>query len=224
MSTSLKRRTAEQFYHAGRSLFEENRYEEALMELRRAEEAFRGLDAAGQPFSHALSNGVSGLANTLALSGRCLQRLGQFDQAITCYETSFVNAKFEKAKRFQAFLATLQEDLSACYEQELSSLGKQTIQNILDQDAAIDISYLFPFSLDKNAICIARLYELAPARFLQFEGFYHRSKKADLEIRRLAGKERDESRMRKATASIWLILGALWAAYSMIVVKALLPK
>lgn len=224
MSTSSKRRTAEQFFRTGRALFEENRCEEALVELRRAEEAFRRLDAAGHPFIHALANGVSGLANTLALTGRCLQRLGNFDQAITCYETSFINAKFERGKRFQAFVAALQDDLIACYEKKLSGIDGQMLQNSLDRDIAVDISFRFPFSLSENTLCIARLYELAPARFPQFKNFYLRARKTDSENRRLSGQERETSRMRKANAFIWLVLGALWAVYSMIAVKALLPK
>jgi hypothetical protein len=65
MSTLLKRRMAEQLYDAGFALFEEGRYEEALGNLNRAQEAFRQIDVRGHPFCNPLSNGISGFANTL---------------------------------------------------------------------------------------------------------------------------------------------------------------
>jgi hypothetical protein len=129
----------------------------------RAEESFASWSSGASLRERAL-NGVSGLANALALSGRCHQQLGNFKAAIVCYETSLINEKFEKAKPFHAFLTALREDLISCYENERGLLGEQTLRGILDQAPELDASFLFPYSLDKNAIPLARLYELAPDR------------------------------------------------------------
>ncbi len=83
-------------FENGYALFLEKRYVQALSELQRAEDAFRKLDARGHPFTIPLSNGVSGLANALALSGQCWQFLGNYEKAVLLYETSLINAKFEK--------------------------------------------------------------------------------------------------------------------------------
>lgn len=224
MPTSLKWRSAEQLFRKGRALFEENRYVQALIELRRAEEAFRKLDARGHPFGHALSNGVSGLANTLALSGRCYQELGNFRQAITCYETSLINEKFEKARPFRTFRTSLQEDLIACYDKDLTRTDEQTLKDLLGQDVAIDTSFCFPFSLGNNAFPLARLYELSPGRYPQYKDFYLRSKNVDSAIRRRTDKGLDKAQMKQAGIYIWVTMGVLWAAYSLIVSKALFLK
>ena len=224
MSTSLTWRTAEELFNAGHALFEENRYEQAIVELRKAEEAFRKLDARGQPFNNTLSNGISGLANSLFLAGRCYQETGDIDHAITCYETSLINEKFEKAKPFRAFYAILRGVLIECYDLEREKIDDQTLQALLTQDVEIDPSFRFPFSLSSRSIVLARLYEFAPERYPHFKDFYVRAQKTDFTIRKKAGKELDESRMKRATISIWMILGLLWTIYSMIVVKALLPK
>jgi tetratricopeptide (TPR) repeat protein len=217
-------RTAEQFFLSGQTLFQKGHFEQALIELRRAEKEFRSLDAQGTPFRPVLSNGVSGLANTLALSGRCYQELGNFEQAIIRYETSFINAQYEKAKPFQTFTLPLQKDMIRCYEAELKNLDDKTLLRILNQDMELDITFRFPFSMSKKAIPLARLYELDPERYPQFKEFYLRSSHADSDSRRNAGTELDESRMKRAVMSIWMLLSVLWATYSMIVVKALLPK
>ncbi len=162
MPTSLKSRAAQQLYNAGFSLFQECRYEQALIELRRAEDAFRKLDVRGHPFNHVLPNGITGLANTLALSGRCHQRLGRIEKAIACFEASFINAKFERSKPFQVFVANLREDLLACYAREMDKLDEQTKLDITNRDIRVDTIYRFPFSLIREAILLARLYELAP--------------------------------------------------------------
>lgn len=223
MSTSLTWQEAEQFFLRGQSLFRENRYEQGLIELRRAERAFRRLDAQGHPFRHTLSNGVSGLANTLALSGRCHQNLGNYEQAIACYETSLINAKFERNKPFQAFLSDMRQELAVCYENELNKISRPALQDIAGRDAEIDITYRFPFSLDKHHIPRARLYELVPDRFPQFRDFYVRSQNRDRELRRDTTGT-DEAHMKKITFSVWAVLGALWAAYSLIVSKALFQR
>jgi tetratricopeptide (TPR) repeat protein len=220
MSTSLIWQEAEQFFLRGHSLFKENRFEQGLIELQRAERAFRRLEARGHAIRRTLSNGVSGLANTMALSGRCHRNLGDYERAIICYETSLINAKFEREKPFQAFLSDIRQDLAVCYENELNKLDGSTLRKIADLDAEIDISYRFPFSLDKRLIPLARLYELVPERFPQFRDFYIRSQNSDRALRRNTTGP-DENRMKTITVSIWVILGVLWAAYGLTVSRAL---
>jgi tetratricopeptide (TPR) repeat protein len=224
MPTSLKWRTAEQLFRKGLTLYEEKRYEQALIELGRAEEAFRKIDARGHPVGYTLQNGVSGLANAFALLGRCHQELGKYHEGIVCYENSLINEKFEKAKSFQIFFTTLRNNLIVCYEKELETLSEQMRRDILEQDAEIDTSLRFPFSLGKNALLFARLYELAPDSHPHCKDFYLRSKRRDSEKRQEAGEDRDDAKMKRATVSIWLVLGALWMIYSMIVVRALVHK
>jgi tetratricopeptide (TPR) repeat protein len=222
MSTSLQWRAAQDLFNAGFSLFEEMRYEQAIDALLKAEAAFRALDARGHPRGHFLENGVSGLANTLALLGRCHQELGHYDEAVTCYETSLINEKFERRKPFVPFLNELRKNLASCYERRLSQLDDRSLQFILDQDIELDTSFRFPFSLQKNAIPIARLYELDPVRYQRFKDFYLRSRTNDTALRRQAGKGVDETRMKRATFWIWVFLGIMWIIYSIIMVKALL--
>ncbi len=224
MSTSLKWRTAEESYHSGYSLYQEKLYEQALTELLKAERAFRTLDARGHPWGHPLENGVSGLANTLALLGGCYQELGQYDQALTCYETSGINKKFERRKPFQAFHKNVQVQLLSCYEHKLSGIDKETLDSLLANPVEIDTSFKFPFSLTGNSLVIARLYELAPARYPHFKEFYFRARTGDAALRREGGGDMEETRMKRATFSIWTIFGILWIIYSMIVIKTLVLK
>lgn len=93
MSTSTKPGLAEQLYLSSRALVHEGRYHDALIELQRAGNAFRSLDARAYLFLRKLINGVSGLANTLVLSGFCHQMPGNYKAALTCYETSLINSK-----------------------------------------------------------------------------------------------------------------------------------
>lgn len=220
MSTSTKKRTAKRLFAAAFSLFQECRYEQALIELRRAEDAFRKLDAQGHPFNHLLSNGVSGLANTLALSGRCYQRLGNTEKAIACYEASFINSKFERTKPFAAFASILREDLIAGYAEALENMDERTRLGAIEQDIRIDTSCRFPFSLTKDSVVPARLYELAPKRFPHLRDFAVRAAEKDATLRR-SDKRFDESRMQKARVYILLVFGSLWAAYCLLVVKAM---
>ncbi len=222
MANSLKWRSAEQFFNDGNSLFQEKRYDAAVTELLKAEKAFRVLDARGHPWGHPLNNGVSGLANTLVLLGRCYQELGQFEQAITCYETSCINKKFELKRDFRAFQQEMQRHLALCYEHQLAGTDDKTLQTELGLDFDIDTSFLFPFSLKANLLTAARLFELDPERYSRFSEFYLQAKSKDANLRRKAGKDLDETRMRRATFSIWTIFGLLWFIYSMIVIKALL--
>jgi tetratricopeptide (TPR) repeat protein len=219
MSTSTKRRMAENMYNSGRALFQEGLYNEALIELRRAEDAFRGWDALGHPFANRLSNGISGLANTLALSGLCYLKLGNFKAALTCYETSLINSKFERKKAFRDFTQTLTENLIACYEKTLESAGTDRV-SFLSRTPEIDISFRFPYSLPQDIVPFARLYELAPERYSQYKYFYEHTRQNDAEIRRLS-KTSDESAMKRTSIYVWGILAAIWVIYGLIVIKAL---
>jgi hypothetical protein len=91
------------------------------------------------------------------------------------------------------------------------------------KDLPIDPSYRFPFSLDKEAIPFARLYELAPDRYPQFGDFFFRAREKDAALRR-TGKGADDTRMKKAGVTIWLILGSLWAVYTLMAARVLSSK
>ncbi len=219
MSTSTKRRMAENMYNSGRALFQEGLYNEALIELRRAEDAFRTWEALGHPFANRLSNGISGLANTLSLSGLCYLKLGNFKAALTCYETSLINSKFERKKALRNFKQSLAENLVLCYEKTLESAGVDR-GNFLNRTPEIDVSFRFPYSLPQDIIPLARLYELAPERYSQYKDFYERAKEKDTEIRRLS-KTSDESAMKRTSIYVWGILAAIWIIYGLIVIKTL---
>ncbi len=223
MLTSMKIKTAQYFYDAGLALFQENRYAQSLVELKKAEDAFRKIDARGHPFSTPLPNGVSGLANTLALSGLCFQQLEDYRKAAKYYETSLINSKFEKKLPFRAFLRTLNANLLTCYEREWDASGAETLARILNSDPEIDTTYQFPFSLNDDAVILARIYELAPERYEQFKGFYYRAKTKDTEIRR-RDKRSDESSMKKMSFYIWAALFIIWAAYGLVVAEALVKN
>jgi len=220
MSTSTKRRMAEQLYNSGRALFQEGLYSEALIELRRAENAFRELDARGHPFTDTLPNGLSGLANTLALSGLCCQTLGNYKEALTHYETSLINAKFEKKKAFRAFTQTIAENMITCYETIQADLDTAERDRMLSREPEIDVSFRFPYSLPPDVIPVARLYEIAPERYPHYKNYYQRAKERDAEIRRQS-KTSDESAMKRTSIYVWSILAAIWAVYGVIVIKAL---
>ena len=219
MSTSTKRRMAESMYNSGHALFQEGLYNEALIELRRAEDAFRVWDALGHPFADRLSNGISGLANTLALSGLCYLKLGNFKAALTCYETSLINSKFERKKALRHFKQMLAENLIICYEKTLEGSGVDRV-SFLSRTPEIDISFRFPYSLPQDIVPFARLYELAPERYPQYKDFYERSKEKDAEIRRLS-KTSDESAMKRTSVYVWGILAAIWIIYGLVVIEAL---
>jgi tetratricopeptide (TPR) repeat protein len=219
MSTSTKRRMAESMYNSGHALFQEGLYNEALIELRRAEDAFRSWDALGHPFANRLSNGISGLANTLALSGLCYLKLGNFKAALTCYETSLINSKFERKKALRHFKQILAENLIICYEKTLEGAGVERV-SFLSRTPEIDVSFRFPYSLPQDIVPFARLYELAPERYPQYKDFYERAKDKDAEIRRLS-KTSDESAMKRTSIYVWGILAAIWVIYVFIVIKAL---
>jgi len=125
---------------------------------------FRTLDSPGHAFSYPLPNGTKGLANTLALMGRCHYELGDTVTACTYYKTSLINAKFEHARSFRPFFKTLREDMLLCYDREVGKIDKATLKITLSREADTDTSCRFPFSLTGAAFAVARLYELAPDR------------------------------------------------------------
>ena len=221
MPITTPRRTAEHFYDTGRALFQQCRYKEALEELKRSEDAFRALDVRGHPFSpHRLSNGVSGLANALVLSGLCCQKLEQYKMAAKLFETAFVNAKFEKRKAFQILARTIAENLVICYEKIQDGVDRAERDRLLTRDPAIDIAFQFPHSLSPDSIPLARLFELAPDRYAHYRDFYQRSRWKDTETRRLS-KTSDESAMKRMSFYVWAILLTIWAIYGLIVIDAL---
>ncbi len=219
-STERKKRTAERLFNAAFSLYQECRYEQSLIELRRAEDAFRKLDSHGHPFNHVLPNGVTGIANTLALSGRCYQRLGNIEKAIACYETSFINAKFERPRPFADFVKDLREDLLACYAKDLRIMDESAALSLTQQNIRIDTSCCFPFSLTKKAFTLVRVYELAPERYPHLRDFAAWAAEQDSAIR-LLDKKSDEARMKKANIYVWAVLGSLWTAYCLLVARAI---
>jgi len=223
MSTTLKRRTAEKYYHAGHALFEQGLYNEALSELRRAEGAFRKQDAKGHAFGDPLANGVSGLATTLAVSGLCYQKLGDYKTALTCYETSLINSKFEKKKPFREFCRNLSPDMIFCYAKELENADPESQNALLSYEPKIDISFRFPFSLSKAAVPLARLYELAPEQYRQFEDFYRHARQKDEDMRH-RDKEIRAGTVKRMSYYIWGMLLVIWVVYGLIVAEALLKK
>ena len=223
MATTLKRQTAEKFYHAGHALFQQGLYGEALNELRRAEDAFRKLDVKGHPFGDPLANGVSGLATTLAVSGLCHQKLGDYGTALTCFETSLIISKFEKKKPFREFCKDLSRNMIYCYAKELEDTDLGTQNALLSHEPEIDLSFRFPFSLPMGAIPLARLYELAPEQYRQFEDFYRRARQKDAEIRRENKATRADT-VKRMGYYIWGTLLIIWVVYGLIAFGALIGK
>ncbi len=223
MAKSQLRENAERFYKGGVYLYDEGRYEEALYELRLAEDAFRRLDIPGHPLGHHLANGVSGLANALFLAGKCHQHLGDSAAAVTCYETGMINARFERQQPFRKLLDSIREDFCACYEKKLQSLDPQTLANVLNGTVEIDTTFLFPFSLSEDAIPPARLYELAPDRFIRFKAFYERAKREDISLR-MADRRSDDAFVHRISVSTWAIIVCIWLFYGFIVARTLFSK
>lgn len=224
MSTKEKLQNARQLFESGLSLYGEERYTEALEKFIRARDAFRWYDIRGNAFGKPLPNGVSGLANSFYREGMCRQRLGDFRQAADAYESSFINKKFERSGPFKAFLAPLRENLIACYETLAQDILKKDAVNELIQNPVIDdVSYRFPCSLQPSLIPLARLYELAPNTYAHLKAFYGQARQSDLHVRRLKSVP-DESAMKKISIYVWSIIIVLWAAYGLVVFRALAPN
>lgn len=222
MSTLLKWRMAEQFYNAGYSLFQEGRYDQALEELGRAEEAFRRLDARGHPWGHSLPNGVSGLANTFALQGQCHQKLGDYRKAVISYESSLINTTFEQKRPFRSFTAEVSKNMAWCYGKELSPEASSP-DSLLTRGLEIDTSFRFPFSLRPELIPVARLYELEPELHRNLKVFYERAKKEDADFRH-RNKRSEDAAMKRMSIFVWGIILTIWIVYGLIVAEAMLVR
>jgi tetratricopeptide (TPR) repeat protein len=196
MQDTGNKMNAQQVFERGSTLLQQQKYEEALVELRQAEQLFRKIDVKGHPFMSPLSNGVSGLANALAQSGLCYLNLGDFRKAAQCFESCFINSKFEKIWPFRTFLRTVNENLITCYGTLLRTKQPDYLGEILKSDPAIDTAYEFPFSLSEYAVMLARLFELSPDRYPDYRQFYLRARAKDREIRKRE-KKSDEASMRR---------------------------
>lgn len=212
---------AQQFFERGSALLQQQKYEQAIVDLQQAEQLFRKIDVKGHPFTSPLANGVSGLANALALSGLCYLKLGDCRKAAQCYESSLINSKFEKMWPFRTFLKSVNENLLTCCDMLLRSKRPEEVTEMLKSDPAIDAAYEFPFSLSEDAAIVARLFELSPDRYADHRQFYLNAKAKDREIRKRE-KKSDEASMRKLSFLIWSMLIIIWAMYGVVVIKALI--
>lgn len=220
MQDSQSVQSAKRFYDAGVALFHDRQYRDSLVELQKAEDAFRKTDARGHPFISPLRNGISGLANTLLLAGLCHQKLGDHRNAAICLETCLINSKFEKRGPFRSFLRTRNENLIECYEHILGEQGEDVLSRVTASDPDIDTALVFPFSItQENAVHAARLFELAPDRYAHAGEFYRRMKKKDADTR-LRDRRSDEPTMRRMSIYIWGVLIVIWAAYGLIAFNA----
>jgi len=223
MSKIAKFQIATQFYDTGNDLFQKGCFYDAVEKLKRAEDVFRKLDARGDPFGHFLPNGVSGLANACYVQGLCYERIGDQAMAITCYETSLINEKFERKGSFKPFLKSIQERLIMCYEKEREKTSHRADEGVLHDDPELDLSFRYPFSLTPELIPAARLYELAPERYRPFKDFYVRGRHTDAKLRHI-NKKSDETVMKKMSVYVWSVMTILWVVYGIVVVKVLLIK
>jgi tetratricopeptide (TPR) repeat protein len=220
MSTSVQKRMALEYYKAGCALFRQARYAEALLELNKAENLFRELDARGHPFSNPISNGVSGLANCLAVTGLCHQKLRNYPSAVTAYETSLINSKFEKKKPFRKLWKQVSNDMIFCYGKICEKIPAVQRRELASSEPLIDISFRFPYSLPPDAIPLARLYELSPGQYPDYAHFYETARKKDAAMRRRS-KWSDDAPMKKLSIYVWAILFMIWTVYLVIAVEAL---
>ena len=214
---------ADELYYSGHALFQQGHYEQALEKLRRGEDFFRRFDARGHPFLRPLQHGISGLANTLFLEGRCYEFLKEFDQAVTCFDTCFIHAKFEKRRPFRAFKQSVQQHLAACYETLIDKTAPDAMAKVVSSVPSINISYQFPFSLSPDAILIARLYEISPERHGPFKAFYENARARDADLRK-QDKRSDEGSLKALSAVVWGVIGALWMFYGVMVARMIFLK
>lgn len=219
MQSKQQRTNAEQAFRRAAVLAEEGRYAEAVSDLRKAGDIFRRLDATGHPFNVTLENGVSGFANVLLLLGKCHLQKGNLPAAIEAFETSMINARFERVLPYRSFRKTVEEYLADCYERLLAQTSNDALPPP-DQQPPIDLSYRFPFSLPVERIPFARLYELAPQRFPHYRVFYEQSRSKDFALRR-AGRKADDATMRTISIGVWSVLVAIWLVYVIVVVRSL---
>ncbi len=215
--------TARDAFERGFALVQQGRYEQALPELQSAEALFRQADARGHPFTTPLVNGISGLANTLLLSGRCHQQLDNPRKAAQCYETCFINAKFESRRHLKVFSGTVNRHLLACYQRIREFLPQDRVDRVRRMDPPIDTDCNFPYSLSDDAVVLFRLYELAPEQYEELREPYLRAKSRDTDVRRRE-KKSDETTMRKLSFMIWGVLIVIWAIYGLAVINTLITN
>ena len=222
MQTTDTIQNAMEAYGKGTSLLQQEKYKEAIPHLSRAVDDFRKHDAEGHPAENVLENGVSALANALFHLGICSERTGDVAGAVTCFETAFINERFEHSFSFRIFSRDLASHLAACYERHLDEPEQNDIDSFLTGGmVSVDSSYRFPFSLDPKMIPYARLYELAPRRHERFKKFYEAAKKRD-RILRSTGTKTDDQSMRRISIGVWSVIAAIWVAYGIVVLRTLI--
>ncbi len=219
MLTTHTLQDAMEAYRKGTSLVQQEQYREAIPFLHQSAEALRGFAAEGHPAEHTLENGVTAMANALYHLGVCYERTGNIPRAITCFETAWINERFERSVPFRAFLQDLAPVLASCYERQLKATGQEDVAAILsDPEPVPDSTYRFPFSLAPEIIPYARLYELAPQRYQQFEQFYRRAKAKDARLRS-TGSKTDEATMHRISIVVWSVIAAIWLVYGVVVLR-----
>ncbi len=221
MLTTDTMKNAMEEYRKGASLMQQERYKEAIPYLIRAVDAFRTYDAEGHPAEHTLENGVSALANALFQLGICAEQTDDISRAVTCFETAYINERFEHFRSFRAFSRNLASHLVACYERQLDATSPHDVGALLTRNSAFDTSYRFPFSLDPQMIPYARLYELAPERYEHFRMFYDQAKRKDAQLRR-SGSRTDDQTLRRISIGVWGVIAAIWIAYGIVVLRTLI--
>ncbi len=221
MLTAGTLKNAVEAYRKGVALFQGGKFEEAIPFFSRAADGFRNHSAAGHPAEYVLENGVSALANSLCYLGVCSERTGDVSRAITCFETAYINDRFEKPAAFRMFARDLDSRLVACYERQLEASATNGIASLPKGDPAIDNAYRFPFSLDPKFIPFARLYELSPQRYGHLRTFYETAKRQDA-VQRQTGSRTDDQSMRKISLGVWSVIAVIWAIYGIVVVRALM--
>jgi hypothetical protein len=217
METSFSgKAAAEQARCSGLELFQNQHYELALREFRRATSIYLVPEAAGGPFRLRTAGGVSEFASCLAFSGKCLRRIGRFQDACDCLEACFMTEPFERPADFAVFARDARTELAACYE-ELRD--RRVIATPRPEDIRPDITRNFPFSLPEDARALVRLHELAPERSPDLREFAAAMRDRDAAARN-AAHESDSRFWKRSDIAIWSVLGILWVLYGWIALRA----
>ncbi len=211
---------AKQLLKSGEAAAKAQHYEQAIADLAKAENVFRKLDTSGHPLNSVYENGVSTLANTLYLLGFCHQQIGDTSKAVRFFESSLINARFERTIPFRAFRKTIHQRLVECYVLICGTFDEQPAPRILSDDPVLDTAYRFPFSLPSDDIPAARLYELAPRRFSHLRKWYESVRKKDVAVRR-ADRRTDDLTMRTISIGIWSVIASIWIIYGIVVIRTL---
>jgi len=135
---------AQKIFERGSALLQQQKYEQALVDLQQAEQLFRKIDVRGHPFTIPLSNGVSGLANALALSGLCYLKQETFARPPNAMNPAY-QFQVRKDVAFQKVLKTVNENLLSCYEALLRSKRPEDLEKLLksDPEMTLPMSSLF---------------------------------------------------------------------------------